>query len=125
MKFLIDNALAPQVAAGLLALGHNAVHVRDYALSAASDLDVFKRAKDEGRIIVSADTDFGTLLAVHSAVSPSVILFRRTLNRRPAQQVALLADNLPKIADALERGSVVVFEEARIRIRNLPIARDG
>jgi hypothetical protein len=31
---------------------------------------------------------------------------------------------LPRIADALERGSVVVIEEDRLRIRALPVVRD-
>jgi predicted nuclease of predicted toxin-antitoxin system len=51
------------VADGLRRIGHDATHVRDYALQAAEDERIFALGKGENRILLSADTDFGTLLA--------------------------------------------------------------
>ena len=122
MKFLIDSALSPQVATKLSALGFDAVHVRDRSLQTAIDEIVFQVAADEGRVLVSADTDFGALLALRRATAPSLILLRRGADRRPARQAAIIAANLPSLAESLVSGCIAVIEEARLRVRMLPIS---
>lgn len=72
-------------------------------------------------MIISADTDFGTLLALRQVSKLSIILFRRGVDRLPQKQVALLIANLPAIVDSLDKGAIVVSEGARVRVRDLPI----
>ena len=94
-------------------------------MQAATDEEIFGLAAREGRVVVSADTDFGTLLALRRTAGPSVLIFRRFSGRRPEEQARLLLEQLPRVREPLERGSVVVIEQDRIRIRALPIGGDN
>ncbi len=107
------------------ATGHDAIHVRSIGLQHADDDVIFERAAVERRIVVSADADFGTLLAVRSSRQPSVIQFRGEGSRKPDALARTLLANLPQLVDALENGSIVTFEPARVRVRLLPIGPGG
>ena len=120
MRFLVDNALSPAVADGLRQAGHDAAHVRDYGLAAEDDVVIFERAAEEDRVLISADTDFGTILALRKTPKPSVILFRLSIHH-PDYQTRLLLANLSDFSADLERGCIAVFEDTRIRLRLLPI----
>lgn len=86
MRFLIDNALSPIVADGLRNAGHAASHVRDYGMATADDDAIFDVAAREACVVVSADTDFATLLSLRQETRPSVILLRRVSQRRPEEK---------------------------------------
>ena len=122
MKFLIDNALSPIIARGLIEAGHDAIHVRDVGMAAAADPEIIELAIKENRILISADTDFGALLALRESAKPSFILFRQT-DKRPSSQLIFLLNQLPTLKKDLSSGCVVVFEDNRIRIRPLPISK--
>jgi predicted nuclease of predicted toxin-antitoxin system len=87
----------------------------------ASDAEILAAARADARVIVSADTDFGELLARTNADGPSVLLIRRQGQRRARQLAALILANLDEVAEDLNAGAVVVLDADRIRVRRLPI----
>lgn len=122
MRFLVDENLSRRLASALGAAGHDAVHVAELGMSSASDLAILEAARTQNRIILSSDTDFGTLLAGMRASAPSTILVRRVSNRRVEELAALILANLDDLTEPLENGAVAVIEESRIRVRPLPMA---
>jgi predicted nuclease of predicted toxin-antitoxin system len=89
-------------------------------MHAASDSKVLDRAAREQRVVIPADSHFANLLAIRAESRPSLILSRRGAGRRPDAQSSLLSENPDALASDLDTGSVVVVEQARIRIRPLP-----
>ena len=124
MKLLIDNALSPIVAKHLGDRDFDVVHVRDIGLQSASDTEILRLAEQQGRIIISADTDFGTLLAIRQKQHPSFVLLRRQKGIQPQDTAKLLTGILPQLEDTLRQGAIVVVTDNRIRIRSLPVGRE-
>jgi predicted nuclease of predicted toxin-antitoxin system len=121
VRFLIDNCLSPVIARELSQHGYQSRHIRDYGLGNARDEDVLRKAVEEQRILITADADFGFVLALWRQSTPSVILFRGLSQRNPRRQAAVLIANVEELRDSLERGSLIVIEDNRVRVRALPI----
>jgi len=122
VRLLIDANLSPRVAVALGNAGLESVHVRDVGLLTAPDKAILDYAAANALVIVSADSDFGELLAAsRGATRPSVVLLRSADRLTPDEQAALLAANLPAVAEDLEAGAVVTIARGRMRVRSLPI----
>jgi predicted nuclease of predicted toxin-antitoxin system len=120
MRFLVDNSLAPALAALLANEGHDAVHVRSVMNPSSDDTTVFDFARAEDRVIIAADTDFGAILAEREVAKPSVVLVR-TSRKATVVVASMLVANLSSIEADVSKGAVIVFEDGRIRVRSLPI----
>lgn len=107
----------------LAAADHDAVHARDLGLSTAADPIILQAALQDPRVILTLDTDFGTLLAHSGDAIPNVVLFRGEVTRRPEGQAELLLANLDQLEADLTEGAIVVIGDNRIRVRSLPIDR--
>lgn len=120
MKFRIDNALSPKLATLLTAAGHEAVHVRTYGMHAAKDEEILARALKEDRIVVSADSDFATLLALQEASSPSLISFEAPTLLLAQNYVEILLSAFATLDPELISGCVAAFRKHRLRVHKLP-----
>lgn len=119
MRLLLDNNLSPRLVA--LLADHDVEHVRTVGLQAATDEVVLAHAVREERVLVSADTDFGRILASTRASGPSIVLLRRHSGRSAEALAQVLNANLPSLVTDIVAGSVVVIGEDEVRIRRLPI----
>lgn len=124
MRFLLDQNLSPSLVVLLEAADQSASHIRDLGMSESADTEVLAKAKRDGAVLISADTDFGDLLAHSNDGGPSVILLRRQEGRRATEIAALVLANLDAVADDLDAGAFVVLDQDRVRVRSLPFRPD-
>jgi len=120
MKFLIDMPLSPAVAAWLKRRGHDALHAADLGLASVADATILERARNEGRVAVTADVDYPRLLALTEARGPGLVLFRGG-DYSERECIERLAQVLEKVTNQELENSIVVIERARIRLRRLPL----
>lgn len=121
MRFLVDANLSPRVAERLREAGHEALHVIDIGMGTADDSPILRRAAEAGEVIVTADADFGTLLALGGYARPSVVLLRSSDHLIPHEQGDLVPRSLEHISDDLAAGAVASVTPERIRVRTLPV----
>lgn len=122
LSFLLDENLPPSLVGHLDQLGYPTRHVVEIGYGNTDDFDILEFAEQSGEVILTHDTDFGTLLALHQKSRPSVVLFR--LEQLSAKILLdLLEANMPALEKELEEGVIVIIEENSIRIRKLPIKR--
>ena len=120
MRFLLDQNRSPRLAVVLTAHGHDAVHTLELGLEQADDDELLEAARNDDRVLISGDTNFGALLALSGETSPSVILFRARNRPSAEDQASVILDHIEDLAGDLAAGAVVVTDE-RLRVRRLPL----
>jgi len=112
--------LSPLLAEWLQREGYEAVHVFDIGLGKARDTEIIARAREESRIIVTADLDFARLLALAGSGSPGVILLRGG-SYSDEQMLRLMKRVLTTVSTDQLPDSMVVVDKKSVRRRRLPI----
>lgn len=120
MRLLLDECVHPLVAGLLTEGGHEVATVSGLGLAGAVDAVVFALARDEHRVIVTLDTDYGELLARTGSKAPSVVLIRRR-DHRPESIAAVVQAVVASCEQVLLDGAIAVVGERTVRIRELPL----
>lgn len=112
--------LSPEWVSLLTTIGFEAVHWATVGDARATDQAIMTWAKANGYVVFTHDLDFGALLAATQAESPSVIQVR-TQDVLPASIGDLVINVLQQFQTELELGALITVDEARSRVRILPI----
>lgn len=124
MRFLTDMCVDVRIVRWLQEQEHDATHLRDEGLHRMPNGEIFKKAINEDRVVITFDLDFAEIAALTEGKKASVILFRLRNTRAP-HVIERLSTVLEYSSEALEKGAVVVVEESRHRVRFLPIGETG
>ena len=106
MRFLVDAQLPPALASWLAAQGHEAAHVADLGMQAASDATIWDHALASSSAIVTKDEDFAQR-KVLAGNGPAVVWIRLP-NTRRRDLLAWFAMVLPDVVAALARGEALI-----------------
>src|SRR5579863_3110700 len=122
MRFVIDMNLSPRLCALFEAEGWDSAHWSDVGSVSASDQQIMQWALGERRIVVTHDLDYGAMLAATQAVGPSVVQVR-TQDVRPQLLAPILIPLLRLYESELDGGALLIVDEAKSRVRLLPLVR--
>jgi predicted nuclease of predicted toxin-antitoxin system len=117
MKFLLDQDVYAGTIKFLRALGHDVVTAADLGMSRSADDALLLTAHLQGRLFVTRDRDFGSLVFVQGN-RPGIIYLRMLpVAMNPVH--AELERVLQLYSETELAGSFVVVEPGRHRIRRL------
>jgi predicted nuclease of predicted toxin-antitoxin system len=120
LKFLLDQDVYAVTARFLVALGHDVTGAVEVGLSRASDEAILGEAQSRGRLLVTRDRDFGTL--VFARGMGRGVLYLRIL---PSTQNSVhneLARILSRYSEEELSKAFVVVEPGGHRFRRLTVS---
>jgi predicted nuclease of predicted toxin-antitoxin system len=116
LKFLLDVNVGTTVAAAIAGEGHDVVRVALLA-PRAEDRDILRWAVEQGRILVSCDSDFTDLIYGDGAFPPPGVIYIRY---EPAEIEDLVPRILPLLDAETLGGHIIVVGRDETRRRPFP-----
>ena len=96
--------------------GHDVVEARELGPD-PGDQALLARASEDGRILITMDTDFGELVHLHDLAHAGLV---RLPDIPAAQRIALMAEVLDRHRAALEQRAIVTIRGRRLRVSYRP-----
>ena len=119
MKFLFDQSADFRLIPHLRELGHGVSAISRHYPHGLADEDVLAIARDEQRILMVADRDFGELIFQQGLAHTGLIFFRLP-GASLQTKIEQLHQVLDEYAEALQAGALVVVGPGRIRVAGRP-----
>ena len=119
MRFLADECVDGRLITRLRAAGHDVLAV-GVSMRGARDPLVLDQATQDGRVLLTEDTDFGDLVIRHHHRSAGVVLLREVQDDLDRVFAALL-QAIAARGDDLHR-LFTVIDADRVRVRRLGLA---
>jgi predicted nuclease of predicted toxin-antitoxin system len=119
MKFLLDESADFRLIPHLRQLGHDVQVISRQYPPGLPDEDVLAIAREEQRILIVADRDFGELI-FHQGVAYAGVIFFRLPGASLQAKIEQLTMVLTEYAEELERGEFLVVTPGQIRIAGAP-----
>jgi len=119
MKFLFDQSADFRLIPHLRELGHDVEAISQNYPPGLADEDVLAIAREERRILVVADRNFGELIFHQGLVHAGVIFFRlpgATLQAKVEHLDTVLQEH----TEAIERGEFLVVTPGQLRVAGRP-----
>lgn len=117
LKFLLDADMPRSSAEVIRALGLDVEDVRDLGMRYSADIDIIEYAQKDGRVVVTRDLDFGSVLQYPT--HPGTIILRLPSEYTAREINDALREFLRSVKRQILKEAIVIVEIGRYRRRPL------
>ncbi len=114
MKILLDSCVWGGALDDLRDAGHDVGWSGEWE-SDPGDEEILARAREESRVLITLDKDFGELAIVRNVPHCGII---RLVGVSAKQQAAVTLNIISKYVSELSSGAIVTVSDQRVRIRS-------
>jgi len=122
MKILVDMNLSPDWASFLGEAGFEVVHWSKIGSKTATDSELMQWAAENDHVVLTADLDFGAILAATHGTKQSVVQVRGDLLSPHAIGSAVVRA-LRQAHQELRDGALISIDVVNARLRILPLKK--